>query len=70
MFPRQNVFVKSAMPSAAMLCTHCEDNAILQEAVSTVGGGELGASVETRDPALSKFLLREELPLLWSWPRL
>jgi hypothetical protein len=65
--PHARRLQESAMPNAAMLCRHCEGNAILQQAVSIVGGGKLGANVEMR---LIKFLLRKELPLLCSWPRL
>jgi hypothetical protein len=65
--PHAKRLQESAMPNAAMLCRHCEGNAILQQAVSIVGGGKLGANVEMR---LIKFLLRKELPLLCSWPRL
>jgi hypothetical protein len=64
--PHAKRLQEGAIPNAAMLCRHCEGNAI-QQAVSIVGGGELGANVEVR---LCKFLLRKEPPLLSSWPRL
>jgi hypothetical protein len=52
-----------------MLCMRCGHDSILQQAVSTVSGGEYGASVETRNQGeLGNFLLTKTLSsqCLWS----